>query len=204
MSLSANLQAIAGSLVQVEFDIDEDGFVTAANPILPPIKEIFIGGAASLIVFVALWKLAGPAIAKAMRNRTARIQGELDGATGAKAAAETQAAEIRAALGDIEGERQRIFAEADAQAEAILTDGRSRLDQEIADLHVRADADIAAAATRSGDELRTEIGRHSSAVIDRVVAQSLGDTEQQELIESFIQRVGATGAGSAPHAGGAS
>jgi hypothetical protein len=41
-------------------------------------------------------------------------------------------------------------------------------------------------------------------VIDRVVAQTLGDAEQQELIESFIQRVGATGAGSAPNAGVAS
>ncbi len=194
MSLAANLHAVAGSLVQVEWDIDDDGFVTASDPILPPIKEIFIGGAASLIVFVALWKFAGPAIAKAMRDRTARIQGELDGATGAKVDAETQAAEIRKALGDIDGERQRLFAEADAQAEAILTDGRARLDREIADLHERAESDIASAASRGGDELRSDIGRHTAASIDQVVSQALDDTAQQELIESFIQRVGATGA----------
>ena len=103
MSLAANLHAIAGSLVQVEFDVDDDGYVTAADPILPPIKEIFIGGTASLIVFVAIWKFAGPSIAKAMRDRTARIQGELDGAGQAKVDAETQAAEIRTALGDIDG-----------------------------------------------------------------------------------------------------
>ena len=40
MSLVANMQAIAGSLVQVEFDVDDDGYVTAANPILPPVKII--------------------------------------------------------------------------------------------------------------------------------------------------------------------
>jgi F-type H+-transporting ATPase subunit b len=195
MSLSANLQAVASSLVQVEFDIDEDGYVTAANPILPPIKEIFIGGAASLIVFVALWKFAGPAIAKSMRDRTARIQGELDGAAEAQVDADRQAAEIRTALGDIDGERQRLFAEADMQAEAILTDGRVRLDQEIAELHARADADIATASSRSGDELRSEIGRHASASIERVVAESLDDAAQQDLIESFIQRVGASSTG---------
>lgn len=197
MSLAANLQAVAGSLVQVEWDIDDDGFVTSADPILPPIKEIFIGGAASLIVFVALWKFAGPAIAKSLRDRTERIQGELDGAAEAQVDADRQAAEIRTALGDIDGERQRLFAEADAQAEAILVDGRARLDQEIAELHTRADADIAGASSRSGDELRSEIGRHASATIERVVADSLDATAQQELIESFIQRVGASNSGAA-------
>ncbi len=195
MSLIANMQAVAGSLVQVEWDIDDDGFVTAADPILPPIKEIFIGGAASLIVFAAIWKLAGPSMAKAVRARTARIQGELDGAAEAQVDADRQAAEIRAALGDIDGERQRLFAEADTQVAAILADGRARLDQEIADLHARAEADIATASDRSGDELRSEIGRHSVTSIDRVVVQILDDAAQQDLIESFIQRVGATSAG---------
>jgi F-type H+-transporting ATPase subunit b len=197
VSLAANLQAVASSLVQVEFDIDEDGFVTAADPILPPIKEIFIQGAATLIVFAAIWKLAGPAMVKAVRARTARIQGDLDGAAAAQVDAEAQAAEIRTALGDIEGERARLFAEADTQAEAILTDGRARLDQEIAELHTRADADIATATSRSGDELRSEIGRHASASIERVVAATLDDAAQQDLIESFIQRVGATNSGAA-------
>jgi len=195
VSLAANLHAIAGSLVQVEFDVDDDGYVTAADPILPPIKEIFIGGTASLIVFVAIWKFAGPSIAKAMRDRTARIQGELDGAGQAKVDAETQAAEIRTALGDIDGERQRLFSEADAQAEAILTDGRARLDAEIAELHVRAEADIVSAASRGGDELRSDIGRHTAASIDQVVIETLDDAAQQDLIESFIQRVGASNAG---------
>jgi F-type H+-transporting ATPase subunit b len=197
VSIAANLQAIAGTLVQVEFDIDEDGYVTAADPILPPIKEIFVQGAATLIVFVAIWKLAGPAMVKAVRARTARIQGDLDGAAAAQVDAEAQAAEIRAALGDIDGERQRLFAEADAQAEAILADGRVRLEQEIAELHARADADIATASSRSGDELRSEIGRHAGTTIERVVAESLDDSGQQDLIESFIQRVGATSSGAA-------
>ena len=195
MSLAANVQAIAGSLIQVEWDIDDDGFVTAADPILPPIKEIFIGGAATLIVFAAIWKFAGPAIAKGLRDRTARIQGDLDGAAEAQVDADRQAAEIRTALGDIDGERTRLFAEADTQAESILADGRVRLDHEIAELHTRADADIATASSRSGDELRSEIGRFSSASIERVVAETLDDAAQQELIESFIQRVGATSAG---------
>ena len=184
---------LIASLVQVEFDTDDQG-VTSANPLLPPLKEIWIGGAASLIVFYALWKLAMPAIRTAMSDRTARIQGDLDGAAAATTDAEQSASEIRTALGDIDGERQRLFAEAEQQAAAILADGRTRLDVEIAQLHTRAEADIASAATRGGDELRAEIGRHAAVSIDTVVADTLDDAAQQELIESFIQRVGATGA----------
>ena len=186
------LHLIAG-LLQVEFDVDDQG-VTSANPLLPPLKEIWIGGAASLIVFGALWKLAMPAIRTAMSDRTARIQGELDGAAEATTDAEQSASEIRTALGDIDGERQRLFAEAEQQAAAILADGRARLDAEVAELHTRAEADIASAATRGGDELRAEIGRHAAVSIDTVVADTLDDAAQQELIESFIQRVGVTGA----------
>jgi F-type H+-transporting ATPase subunit b len=190
------LHLLAGQLVQVEVDVDDLGY-TAADPILPPIKEIFIQSAASLIIFAALWKFALPAIKKALRNRTERIQSELDGAATAATDADTSAADIRAALGDIESERQRLFAEADLQAESILTDGRRRLDEEITDLHARADADIVMAASRSGDELRTEIGRHAAAGLDAVVARTLDDATQQELIENFIQRVGVSTTGAA-------
>ena len=191
------LSLIAGQMLQVEWDVDDRG-VVSNDPLLPPIKEIFIGGAASLIVFAALYKFAAPAIRKAMSDRTARIQADLDSAAAATTEAEQSANEIRAALGDIDGERQRLFAEAGQQAEAILSDGRARLDAEIAELHTRAEADIASAAMRGGDELRAEIGRHAAVSIDTVVADTLDDAAQQELIESFIQRVGATPAGADP------
>jgi len=187
----ARAQLLAGDLLRVEWETDDQG-VTSANPILPPIKEIFIGGAASLIVFAALWKYALPAMKKAMHERSDRIQSEIDSASEAKTDADTQAGEIRTALGDIDAERQRLFAEAETQAEAILADGRVRLDAEIAELHERAEADVSSAAGRSSDALRADIGRSASASIDRVVADTLDDPAQQELIEAFIQRVGAS------------
>ena len=73
----------------------------------------------------------------------------------------------------------------------MIADGRARLDQEAAELETRAEADIAALASRSADELRAEIARYSSAAADKVVTRSLDDATHQELIESFIARVGA-------------
>lgn len=159
--------------------------------IWPEPYEIVFGGLASLLIFALLWWKAGPLVRKAMAARTARVQEELDGAAAAVAGAESEAQQIRRALGDIGAERSRLLAEADAQAEALLTDGRARLDAEVADLHAKADADIAASAGRGSDELRAEIGRVASATADRVVEQTLDADTQQRLIEDFIQRVGA-------------
>jgi F-type H+-transporting ATPase subunit b len=140
----------------------------------------------------ALYKFAGPAVKKAMAARTERIQSELDESAAAKAAAEAEAAGIRQAAGDIDAERQRLFAEADAQAETMLADGRARLEQEVADLEARAESDIAATAGRANDELRAEISRLAAVATERVLAGGvLDDSTQQALIENFIARVGA-------------
>lgn len=153
--------------------------------------ELLFGGLAALIIFALLYWKAWPFVKRGMAARTERIQRDLDEASTARTDNEAEAARIRQALGDIDAERQRMFAEADTQAEALLADGRRRLDAEVADLEAKAEADIAAAGDRSNDELRHEIVQLASAAADRVAVESLDDATQQELIESFISRVGA-------------
>jgi F-type H+-transporting ATPase subunit b len=159
--------------------------------IFPEGYELLFGSIASIIIFALLWWKAGPLIVKGMRARTERIQAEIDGAAAELATAERESATIRQAVGDIGAERARLLAEADVHAEALLTDGRARLEAEIVDLHAKADADIAALATRGGDELRSEIGHVAAAAADRIVVQTIDAETQQRLVEDFISRVGA-------------
>ena len=198
MSLFTAATLAAGRLLPgaEEIPFDDKGYTTI-DPIFPPLKELIPGTLASIIVFSLLaWK-AGPIIRKSFRDRTEGIQKQLDDAAAAKTAADTEAIRIREAQGDIDAERGRLYAEADAQAEALLADGRARLAAEIAELEARAEADIATAAGRGSDELRTEIAKHSSVAVDAIVRDTLDDAAQQELIEGFIARVGAsTGASS--------
>ena len=154
--------------------------------------ELLFGIPASVIVFALLWKFAGPTVKKGMAGRTAKIQAELDAGEAARVAADAEAAQIRQAKGDIAAERARLLAEADIQAAALLEDGRERLAQELVELDARAEADIVAAAGRSGDELRAEIARLSAAAVDHVVTGSLDAATHQELIENFIAKVGAS------------
>ncbi len=184
--------AVAGRRVGEEIVTDSDGNVVTHSWFLPETAEIIWGGLASLIIFYAIYKFGWPSMKTFFEGRTAKIQKELDDAAGDKVAAASEAENIRHAKGDIDAERARILADAKAQAETILTDGRARLVTEVAELEARSAADIVAARSRVGDELRAEISRLSSAAVDHVVSGSLDDATQQELIENFISRVGAS------------
>jgi len=180
-------------VASIIFAAEEHDPARSIHWLWPEQAELIYGTISSLLIFGLLWKFAGPAIAKAMADRTERIQKELDDSASAKTDAEAEAADIRRAAGDIDGERQRLFAEADAQAEALLADGRARLELEIADLEARADTDIASAGGRANDELRTEVSRLSSVATERLLAGGIIDgATQQDLIEAFISKVGAS------------
>jgi F-type H+-transporting ATPase subunit b len=158
--------------------------------IWPEGYEAWFGSIASILIFALLFWKAGPFVKKGMAARTARVQGQLDAATTAKAEAETEAATIRTALGDIGTERQHLLAAADEQAAAIVVEGRSRLEREVAEMQAKAAADLESAMGRSQDELRAEIAQLASVAADHVIVESLDAATQQLLIESFIERVG--------------
>jgi F-type H+-transporting ATPase subunit b len=160
--------------------------------LFPELPELIYGGISSVIVFTVLWKLGMPHLKKALNARSERIQKELDSSAADLTSAESDAAQIRQALGDIESEKARLLAEAKAQADALLADGRARLKDEVADMEVKAAADIAAAAARGSDELRSEIGRLAVSATDQVIASVLDDATQQSLVENFIAKVGAS------------
>lgn len=158
----------------------------------PEPAEIIYGGLASLLVFGALYKFALPVAKKAMAERTEKIQKELDASAKDLAEATDEASRIRQAKGDIASERARILAEADAQAATVLSDGRARLQAEIADMEAKADAEIAGAASRQSDELRGEIARVAATVVDRVAVRTIDASTQNDLVEAFIAKVGAS------------
>ena len=185
----------------------------------PETAEIIYGGIASVLVFSLLAKVAGPLAKKAFADRTARVQGEMDNAAAALDKATQEAARIRSALGNVDAERSRLFAEADTQAAAVLADGRARIiaryaslaaapsvaaligaelgwdeariEAEAADMVAKAEADIAAAAGRVNDELKSEIARLSALAVERVVRSTVDDSARQAMVEDFINKVGA-------------
>ncbi len=162
------------------------------NKWLPGNAELIYGTLAFAVVAFLLVKFAGPAIAKGMAARTDRIAKELVQASNATQQSENQAATIRADKGDIEAERARLLGDADATAARMLVEGRERIAAEVVQLDAKADAEIGAAGGRVNAELSAEIARHAAGAAERAVIASLDHSTQVELIEKFIQEVGAS------------
>jgi F-type H+-transporting ATPase subunit b len=160
--------------------------------LLPKIGELIYGGLASLVVFFMLYKFGWPAAKKALETRTVTIQKELDDSAAARRDAENDASNIRKALSNIESERAKMLAEADAQVASLLSEGRARISAEVAEVEARATAEMAASRARVGDELRAEIARYAAIATTDAVRASLDSQTQQELVDGFIAKVGAS------------
>ena len=85
-----------------------------------------------------------------------------------------------------------LLAEADAQAEALLADGRARLDAEIAELSEGGRRHRRRRRAGSRTSCAPRSPGYAAAAADRVVERSLDDAAQQRLIEDYIARVGAS------------
>ena len=160
--------------------------------IWPEGYEIAFGGLASVLVFSLLFWKVGPLVKKGMQARTDRIQKELDGAALAISSANSEAASIRQAKGDVGADRSRLIADADTAAAQVLRDGRARIEAEVVDAEAKAADDLTQMRSRSTDELRGEIVRLSASASDRLVLEQLDAATHYDLIESFIAKVGAS------------
>ena len=177
---------------------DDKGYITE-NPILPPTHgDGHRRRLASLIVFGLLFKFA-----VADRSRRASTTAPRDPEANStirprpRSTAEAEAADIRQAKGDIDAERARLLAEADAQAAALSTTVGPASTPRSPSSKLAPTPTSPPPPGASTDELRAEIARLSGVAVDHVVNESLDDATQQELIEDFIQRVGASTGASA-------
>jgi len=163
----------------------------APNPILPATNEIVWGGMAFVLLLIALWKFALPPLKKGMSDRTERIRTDLERADGAKAEAEGVLAEYRAQLADAKTEATRIIEEARQTGDAVRADMQKRAEADILEMRQRARADIEAAKVQAIADLRQEVGSLAIGAAEIVVKKSLDRETQQQLVEDYINQVGA-------------
>ncbi len=167
----------------------------APNPLLPETNEIIWASIGFVVVLLFLWRFGFPAAKKAMEERTAKIQGDIDAAEQAKADAEAVKAEYEAKVADAKAESARIIEEARQAADQLKSDQQARLNDELAQARANAQADIDAAKSRAMDELRTEVSEIAIGAAEQVVGANLDRNAQIQLIEDYINRVRTAGQG---------
>jgi len=143
-----------------------------------------------LIVLLAVWKGRAP-IKKMWIERLDRIRNEVTSAVTTRAAAEAKLAEVESNIANAETERQRIVAEARADSQTVKAQIIARAGTDAADLRARGTADADSARAQATSDLQNEIGVLALGAAEKIVANSLDAATQSELIDSYINRVGA-------------
>ena len=161
--------------------------------ILPhDINEVIWSSLAFFIVAgVIIWK-AGPAIKAAWNGRIERIENELAEAEATKSAGEAKLAEVQGRIANADAERQRILAEARETAAALEAQLVAKANADAADLTARAAADVESAKSQVLADLRAEVAELAMGATEAVVASNLDAATQAQLVESYIETVGAT------------
>jgi F-type H+-transporting ATPase subunit b len=158
---------------------------------MPEMKEVIWGGLALLVIYALLIKFLVPAAKKALADRTARIQSEVEGAKAARSEADTKLTEAKARLADADAEAARIIEQARRDAERLQADHRVRTQALVAETRAAGEAELAGAGSRAGGEVGQALATLSLGAAERAVVDSLDDAARVDLVEQFIATVGA-------------
>lgn len=164
----------------------ENGFIVPGD-----INEVIWGTIAFLLIVVLIvWK-GRPAIIAMWNGRIDKIRNEVSSAADQRAAAEAKLAEVEANIANADTERARIVADARKDAETVKAQIIARAGTDAADLRARGQADAEAARAQAAADLQAEIGALALGAAEKVVANSLDASTQNQLIDDYITRVGA-------------
>jgi F-type H+-transporting ATPase subunit b len=155
------------------------------------LDEVLVAAVASIIIFALLyWKGAGPAM-KMLTDRSDRIAKELEDAEKAHNDAQAKLGDVQARIANAENERQRILVEARQTAEALKNQIVAKADDEAEALKVRAAADVESSKAQAMADLQAEVGALALGAAEAVIAANLDPATQTQLIDSYIDQVGA-------------
>jgi F-type H+-transporting ATPase subunit b len=172
----------------------EDGAAHAANNAILPheIDEVIWGTIAFVLVAALLWWKGLPAAKSMAAARTERIEKALADAEAERRSAETALAELNARIANADEECARILAEADETAASLKQQLIAKADSDAVDVRQRAVEDAASAESQVAHGLEVEVGRLAIGAAEVVVANSLDDVAQSELIDKYIAQVGSS------------
>jgi F-type H+-transporting ATPase subunit b len=143
-----------------------------------------------VLVFI-LVKFGGPAIGKALAARHQQLKADLAAAATARAEAEArlkqQEARLAALEQEIEGIRNGVKAEAEAEKARLIAMAEERAKRIKEETSFVLDQQIKEAEAR----LRREVAQAAVDLAEQMVKKSLGPSDQQRLVDSFVTDVAA-------------
>jgi F-type H+-transporting ATPase subunit b len=165
--------------------------------ILPHADELVLATIAFGILVAFLVKKVFPRLKKALEDRTAKIQGQLEEAERAKREADQVLEQYRAQLAGARAEVQKIIDEGKRTADALRADLVAKAEQEAQEIVRRAQADVAGERDRAIQQLKQTMGELSIELAARIIEQDLKNNDAaRSLVDKAIQELASTPSGS--------
>jgi F-type H+-transporting ATPase subunit b len=165
--------------------------------ILPHTDELILATIAFGILVAFLVKKVFPRVKKALEDRTAKIQGQLEEAERTKREADQVLEQYRAQLAGARAEVQKVIDEGKRTADALRADLVAKAESEAQEIVRRAQADVAGERDRAIQQLKQTMGELSIELAARIIEQDLKNNDAaRSLVDKAIQELAITPSGS--------
>lgn len=161
--------------------------------IIPETSELIAGIVAFSIVFLFVWLKGRPMINKALTARQEAITGQLTDAEKAKSEAEGLLDDYRKQLASARDEANEIVESARQSAESLRSEIVSKAETDAEEITRKARDDAASERDRAEAAIRAEVASLSLAIAEKVVASSVDEAAQRQLVDQYIDELGELG-----------
>lgn len=177
-------------LAQVVYLAAEEAPPEGIDLVIPEIEELIAGIIAFSIVFVLIWWKVRPAIAETLAARQDAITGQLTEAETAKREAAGLLDDYKKQLAQAKDEANTIVEDARQAADVLRTGLVGKAEAEAETIRGKARSDAGAEMERAAAEVKAQVATLSLELAQKVVAGSVNESAQRELVERYIDDLG--------------
>ena len=145
-----------------------------------------------LLIFVAIVIAAGvpKMVAKALDDKGAKIQSELDEAARLRAEAEAMLAQIRQEKAEAEAQAAEMLAAAEADARRLEAEAKAKLEESLARRQALAERRIAQAEAQATTEVKAVAADLAAKAAQDILTARLAAAKSDPLIDAAIKQIG--------------
>lgn len=143
-----------------------------------------------ILTFALLRKFLFKPVKKMIDDRQAEIDGLYADAASSKKEAEAMKAEYQSQLADANAQRDAILRDAAAKAQRREEDVLAAANREADAIREKARADIVREKKQALNDVKDDISGMAVAIAEKVVEKELHTQDQEQLVSSFIDRLG--------------
>jgi F-type H+-transporting ATPase subunit b len=160
------------------------------DAIIPKVPEVFISGAAFLVLFVFVWKFALPPIVRMLDERADKIRESIEKAEETRIEAERLLEDYKVQMTEARGDAAKVIEQGRKVAETMKDDIIAKANEEAAGIVAKAREAMESDKNAAMAELQASVADISVSVAGKLIGEKLSADDHAKLIEKYMAEVG--------------